>query len=362
MQSIYACKQNEESDFNIALEKMSEDFRMELNLVGKHEKVRIDREKELAIALFKSRVPAYEQTDAPEEEIPEKAIEFADAAHSFFRSRKSKNLQIQKKRMLEETEALYIRFLKLLKLLTDMPKMDNITGITNNLALACLQNSLEWQAISKKHDLEWEAGIARQWLRMLKKDTELLAQLVPEERSFETDRNGLRMVIRDFLFKNEVVLSWFEEEDLKWSENKAILKSLLINTVKNIDQENAELSPVSALSRNWEDDRDFMLKLYDLYFNTELENEVLVAEKSEKWAADRIAVLDKILIKMAINEMVNFPNIPVKVTINEYIDISKTYSTPKSWKFINGMLDEISRQLTEQGTIRKSGRGLIDNK
>ena len=77
---------------------------------------------------------------------------------------------------------------------------------------------------------------------------------------------------------------------------------------------------------------------------------------------DRIAQVDMILLKMAITEMINFPSIPVKVTINEYIELSKKYSTPKSKKFINGILDVLADHLIEDGTIKKSGRGLIDNK
>jgi N utilization substance protein B len=88
----------------------------------------------------------------------------------------------------------------------------------------------------------------------------------------------------------------------------------------------------------------------------------LIEQKSEKWRTERIAKVDKVLINMAITEMVNFPSIPVKVTINEYIDISKRYSTPKSWQFLNGMLDAISKQMIDEGKIKKSGRGLLDNK
>ena len=77
---------------------------------------------------------------------------------------------------------------------------------------------------------------------------------------------------------------------------------------------------------------------------------------------DRIALLDRILLKMALAEMINFPSIPIKVTINEYIELSKIYSTPKSKKFVNGLLDVLAADLQEQGRIKKSGRGLIDNK
>jgi N utilization substance protein B len=90
--------------------------------------------------------------------------------------------------------------------------------------------------------------------------------------------------------------------------------------------------------------------------------EVLIANKSKNWDLDRISDTDKILLLMAIQEMINFPGIPLKVTINEYIEVSKKYSTPKSKQFINGVLDVIAVDLQKEGVIKKSGRGLIDNK
>ncbi|NGM90491.1 transcription antitermination protein NusB, partial [Parapusillimonas sp. SGNA-6] len=86
----------------------------------------------------------------------------------------------------------------------------------------------------------------------------------------------------------------------------------------------------------------------------------LIAEKTKNWESDRIALMDTLLMRMAISELINFPSIPVKVTINEYIELSKNFSTAKSNTFINGILDKILADLTKQGRIRKTGRGLQD--
>ena len=102
--------------------------------------------------------------------------------------------------------------------------------------------------------------------------------------------------------------------------------------------------------------------MYDDTLDEEDQYEELIDEKAKNWDIERIATTDRILLKMAIQEMVNFPSIPVKVTINEYIEISKKYSTPKSKQFVNGVLDVIAVDLQKEGVIRKSGRGLIDNK
>ena len=90
--------------------------------------------------------------------------------------------------------------------------------------------------------------------------------------------------------------------------------------------------------------------------------EEIIQSKTMNWDVDRIALTDRVILKIALVEMMNSPSIPVKVTINEAIEISKMYSTPKSKQFVNGVLDVLSNELTSSGKIRKSGRGLIDNK
>ncbi|EMR02237.1 transcription antitermination factor NusB [Cesiribacter andamanensis] len=119
---------------------------------------------------------------------------------------------------------------------------------------------------------------------------------------------------------------------------------------------------LAVLSVNWEDDREFFVDLYRLSLANEQQYEELISTKSKNWDVERLALTDKIIMMMALCEMINFASIPVKVTINEYIELSKRYSTPKSKIFVNGLLDVLSAELQEKGIIRKSGRGLIDNK
>ena len=148
--------------------------------------------------------------------------------------------------------------------------------------------------------------------------------------------------------------------DLRWSENKPILKSLLAKTIKTLE-ENQPFS-LLELSYNWEEDLAFFKTIYNTTLAEEDTYEELIAKKSKNWDIDRIASTDMVMLEMAIQEMIHFPSIPVKVTINEYIEISKRYSTPKSKQFVNGVLDVIAVDLQKEGVIKKSGRGLIDNK
>jgi N utilization substance protein B len=138
------------------------------------------------------------------------------------------------------------------------------------------------------------------------------------------------------------------------------LSSKVLKTIKGTEEESDEILPELAL--NWEEDKEFFQEIYNLTIASEREYSELIATTTKNWEVERIALTDRVILIMALSEMVNFPSIPTKVSINEYIDISKTYSTPKSKQFVNGLLDTLSKELTESGKIRKSGRGLIDNK
>src|SRR5690606_36366632 len=107
---------------------------------------------------------------------------------------------------------------------------------------------------------------------------------------------------------------------------------------------------------------EFVEKLFDAAINLSERNKQLIATNTRNWEVERLPLTDRIILEMAIGELISFPNVPVKVSINEYIELAKNYSTPKSRQFINGILDVIAKELQDSGEIKKSGRGLIDNK
>ena len=117
---------------------------------------------------------------------------------------------------------------------------------------------------------------------------------------------------------------------------------------------------LQPLALQWEDDKSFFEDLYEFTLDSDKDLNGWVESQTKNWESDRLAMTDFILLKMAVAEMIKFPSIPVKVSINEYIELAKNYSTPKSGQFINGILDEISIRLMSEKIIQKSGRGLID--
>lgn len=253
------------------------------------------------------------------------------------------------------------------KLAGDNPiAFSNEMNLANNRVLKNIRESSIYKAALARHnvnleDVELEL---KEWFRDYIKTSETYqAYLQIANPTLEQDYEAADELLKKIIFKNEVLLNFFSEKDLNWTENKSVVRSLASKVLKNAsnpNQSDSEALPEIAI--NWEEDKEFFQNIFNLTIENVDSSKELIAQKTNNWDIDRLAFSDKIIISMAIAEMKNFPSIPVKVSINEYIDISKTYSTPKSKQFVNGLLDVLAKELTESGQIRKSGRGLLDNK
>ena len=154
----------------------------------------------------------------------------------------------------------------------------------------------------------------------------------------------------------------WEHEDVRWSENGLIIKSMLTKTIQGYEPELDETFELKSISVNEKEDFEFFETIYSSTIKENDRLEGLISQKTKNWDVSRLAMTDKIILKMALAEMIHCRSIPTKVTINEYIEVCKQYSTPKSKQFVNGILDVLANQLTSEGVIKKTGRGLIDNK
>ena len=180
--------------------------------------------------------------------------------------------------------------------------------------------------------------------------------------SDEDHMSIIKTIFKQIVFKSEIIEKELERRDLYWPENRSVIKSIIIRTLKSYDPESPEKFELKTITPNREEDFKFFVDLFDEVLNRNEELELLIQQKAQNWEMERIAVVDMIILKLALAEMIKFPSIPVKVTINEFIEISKLYSTPKSKQFVNGILDVMANKLSSEGVIKKSGRGLIDNK
>jgi transcription antitermination protein NusB len=190
-------------------------------------------------------------------------------------------------------------------------------------------------------------------------ESEAYAQyLSKEERTYETDKVFILELFKNIIAPNEKIYEYFEDDKLTWVDDIPIVNTFLLKHLKKAKAKQDEGFFLPKLLKDKED-MDYATQLLT---KTLLQNEKLEKEiegKTPNWDKDRIADVDAILLKMAICELLHFPSIPERVTINEYLEISKEYSTPKSSMFINGILDKLTKEYKQSGKLNKMGRGLL---
>ena len=215
-----------------------------------------------------------------------------------------------------------------------------------------------------KYENKWgkETEEIRVWYKILLEEDFYKEYIRIDNPTFDDDYNFFAELILKFLIKNEVIVKFFEENNIFWSEDFLIVRSMLKKTVKSMNSSNFNTFAVASLSEDIKEDLKFASSLFDIVIQDTSEYDVYIKKYAKNWDLERITLMDRSILRMGIGEMLSFSNIPMKVTINECIDIAKNYSSPKSGKFINGLLDVISLNLHKEGKIIKSGKGLIDNK
>lgn len=176
--------------------------------------------------------------------------------------------------------------------------------------------------------------------------------MMSDAEDYETDRELWRRIYRTLIQGNEDLDAILEEKSLYWNDDKEIVDTFVLKTIKRFDPANKadqELLP----EYDDTEDREYALKLFRSTILNADTYQRYMSETSRNWNFSRLAYMDAVLMQIAIAEMLTFPNIPISVTINEYVDLAKLYSTPKSGGYINGMLDAIARHLVDTGRLLK---------
>lgn len=172
------------------------------------------------------------------------------------------------------------------------------------------------------------------------------------EDSYENDREVWRKLYKALIMENENLDSLLEERSLYWNDDKEIVDTFVLKTIKRFDPKNKAKQELLPEFKD-EEDKDFAVKLFRATILNADQYQRFMSETSRNWDFSRLAYMDVVIMQIAIAEMMNFPNIPVSVTINEYVDLAKLYSTPKSGSYINGMLDAIAHYLADTGKMMK---------
>ena len=285
------------------------------------------------------------------------------------------------KALMQSIDSVYEMYVRMLALLVDVTEYTAIDAIErankylptaedlspnqkllNNKFAVVLKQNPEFTAAVNKYQINWHSDpeLVKSIFIKLKDTKEYEAYLADTEENLESSKEIIKFIFRKILLKNLNIIQAFEDKFINWPVDSEVMKGMIAKTVKNFNSEDPFKNKLTPISADWEEDSRFVKDLFAYTVKNDAAYQELIAERTKNWESERIALMDTILMKMAICEMMNFPSIPVKVTINEYLELSKDYSTPKSNSFINGILDKILTDLKRTKSIKKIGRGLIE--
>ena len=246
------------------------------------------------------------------------------------------------------------------KLLSDQNNIyDNKKFIKNQLLNLLKSDHLFNQEINKRNLNLWDLDfkyIDLIYEKLIK--SELFSDYIKsDEISFKNDRDFVAKFYKNIIATNDKLYSFLEDRNINWIDDFPLINTSILKLINKSKETNSKTYFLPKLYKDNQDKifaKDLLkktLKNYN-YYNKE------ISKKTKNWDADRIARLDYVMLNMALCELIEFKTIPIKVTLNEYIEISKEYSTPKSNVFINGILDSIAKDFIKSGKIIKEGRGL----
>ncbi len=368
MQSLFALQQCRDANYELCLDKINETFAPDLNSMEVQDKALLLNQKKTAAKLFEKAFAKGEH--AVEHEDPKIQKTVNDCFH-FYATQSKKDASFFLNNLVSEVERIYDHYIAVLSLprafaeLAAVDKKVSHKNFLNNAWIKALQNHEELRKQALKLGKHWndKPDKIKGWFRdVVRQDNEYLVYLDRKTISLEDQKKFINHLFKKVILGKTIINEFFEEDVLRWTEDKEIVKGMVEKSVKSYDPEGDGTLTLFTLSVNWDEDKEFIEKLYNSATSLDSHYKDLIAQNTRNWEVDRLPLTDRMILEMAIAELLVFPNIPVKVTINEYIELAKNYSTPNSRQFINGILDVIAKELKEKGTLKKSGRGLIDNK
>lgn len=307
-------------------------------------------------------------------------IKVLQALYAYFQSNED-NYRRTENEMLNAIERIYDLYIYLLLSLPEIkileenkieenkkkirPTPDDLNPnlkLANNLVIKQIEDSKELRRISEERKVNWVGDENQEMFRKIflkiRESETYLEHMNSEEVGYEADKAFALDLFKVEIANSPILYNCFEEKSIQWLDDIDLACSMVLKTMKTFEEE--ERIFMLPLYKEGDDEQQFIRDLLAKTISMDKENELLIDDLTKNWELDRIAKMDIILMKMAITEMQIFSNIPTKVTLNEYIEISKFYSTPKSNGFINGILDKAIDRLQKDKKIVKIGRGLMN--
>ncbi len=260
---------------------------------------------------------------------------------------------------IKKTEATFLEKSSKKHLATKEEKSPNLKFVNNQIfQFLGDNNSLNIAIEDRKIDWNLHSEYIQILLDEVKK-SELYNNYMSNNKSdFAEDKKFIENIFSEIIVPNEKLYEFLEDNKLTWIDDIPTINTLIVKQLTEIKSLNDTTFKVPRIYKDTED-KEFVSNLFRKTVLNESEFSKDYADKTPNWDTDRIAEIDTIILKMAICEFLKFPSIPTKVTINEYLEIAKEYSTPKSSLFINGILDNLIKEYQLNGKLLKTGRGLM---
>jgi transcription antitermination protein NusB len=230
----------------------------------------------------------------------------------------------------------------------------------DNRVIGQMRNNQAFQRYISEKKLSWShyAHIPRNlYNKMLSWDV-YVDYMAPATQDYIADKKFIITLITDLFANSEELQSNLEEQSIYWNDDMEYISAMVEKTLKKFKADSKEDTAMMTLFKNEEDEEFVKILFRKAVFNNKKCSE-LIDKNTTNWEVERIALMDILVMQLAITEVLAFPEIPVKVTLNEYIEIAKYYCTSKSSTFVNGILDNIVKEMREEGLLNKSGRGLV---
>ena len=223
----------------------------------------------------------------------------------------------------------------------------------NKFAIQLEENRMLNKFVENQH-LTWDDDIevVRSLCNLIEQSEIYKEYMADADDSYETHREVWRRLYKQFFQENEDLDGVLEEKSLYWNDDKEVIDTFVLKTIKRFDPSNGQSQELLPEYKD-DEDSEFAKRLFRATILNAEQYQRYMSESSRNWDFSRLAYMDIVIMQIAIAEMLNFPNIPVSVTINEYISLAKIYSTPRSASYINGMLDAIARNLIAEGRMMK---------
>ncbi len=237
------------------------------------------------------------------------------------------------------------------------------TKFIDNKVIQQLAENIQLNSYAEKNTITWNDQ--EDFLRILYQ--QLLASdlynnyMNATQSSYEADKKFVEKFFIQFLAENDDFYSMLEEKSIYWNDEPEFIISMIVKTIKSFNAADDRNIALPSLFKDQEDE-SFVRDLFRKSLANHGENVKLIEANTKNWELERIAFMDVLIMEMALTELTDFKSIPINVTLNEYLELAKHYSTEKSSGFINGILDKLVKQLTAEEKIKKIGKGLIQKK